>query len=295
MKALFKYAIVLGLGLVAGSYVHGPVSLENVAKLNWLNDIHAIIDKALVPTGLDAAVAPDPVAAALTDEELDYRIAQRIDLLDGWRSFLAAHGSGVYAQSARLEVDRLLAATASAPATATVSNGASPDAKAPSDVVGSAPSSAGGTEVATVTSDEICKRDGDRLERLRISPTSDEAQRFANELGCEKLRPQLLGLMESLGYAFAAPAAATPSHPAASVQAPKRRAAAPPSETRWTAPPRSLPPRRHGNGCAFKSACSWRASSWPPILLALLGDRPKSPNAFRRAPANARPKDWHGR
>jgi hypothetical protein len=66
--------------------------------------------------------------------------------------------------------------------------------------VGSAPPSTG-VEVAALTPDEICKRDGDRLERLRSSPTSDEAARFTNELGCENLRPQLLGLTESLGYA----------------------------------------------------------------------------------------------
>ena len=38
------------------------------------------------------------------------------------------------------------------------------------------------------------------------SPTSDEATRFAKELGCEKLRPQLLGLMESLGLRNSRPA-----------------------------------------------------------------------------------------
>ncbi len=77
--------------------------------------------------------------------------------------------------------------------------------------MGSTPPSPG-TEVATLTPDEICKGDGDRLERLRSSPTSDEAARFANELGCEKLRPQLLGLMESLGYAVSKPPAAEVSN-----------------------------------------------------------------------------------
>ena len=71
-----------------------------------------------------------------------------------------------------------------------------------------------GTKVADLTNDEICKRDGDRLERLRSRPTNDEAARFAGELGCEKLRPQLLGLMESLGYAAPTPAAAELSNDA---------------------------------------------------------------------------------
>ena len=68
------------------------------------------------------------------------------------------------------------------------------------EVEPSAPPSPG-TEVTALAPDEICNRDRDRLERLRSTPTSDEAARFANELGCENLRPQLLGLMERLGNA----------------------------------------------------------------------------------------------
>ena len=37
-------------------------------------------------------------------------------------------------------------------------------------------------EVATHPSDEICKRDEERLGRLSKSPTSDEAMRFLAEL-----------------------------------------------------------------------------------------------------------------
>ena len=77
--------------------------------------------------------------------------------------------------------------------------------------MGSAPPSPG-VEVAALRPDEICKRDGDRLERLRSSPTGDEAARFANELGCERLRPQLLDLMGSLGYAAPTPPAAEASN-----------------------------------------------------------------------------------
>ena len=159
-----------------------------------------------------AGALVDPAAAARVDEDLDYMIAQRRGSVEGWRSFLAAHGSGVHAQSAREEVEKLpLAEKAPTPPGAEVSNGASTDAKAVSEVMGSAPPSPG-VEVAALTPDEICKRDGDRLERLRSSPTSNEAARFANELGCEKLRPQLLGLMGSLGYAAPAPPAAEVSN-----------------------------------------------------------------------------------
>ena len=125
-------------------------------------------------------------------------IARRKGSVEGWRSFLAAHGGGVHAQSAKAEVVNCFPRSNSAPAAAEVSNGSSNDAKTGSEVVGSAPPDPG-TEVAALTPDEICKRDGERLERLRSRPTNDEAARFAGELGCEKLRPQLLGLMESLG------------------------------------------------------------------------------------------------
>ena len=239
MKAFFSYAIVLSLGLAVGFIVKGPLNLEDVATFKWLDEITAILNKAFVPAKPAADVVPiDPAAAALIDEDLDYRIAQRIGSLEGWRSFLAAHGSSTHAQSARAEAQVLAgkapaqaaaevsngapthatdvgevgpsaspspgtevaALAAPAQTAADVSNGASTDAKAVSEVEPSAPPSPG-TEVTALAPDEICNRDRDRLERLRSTPTSDEAARFANELGCENLRPQLLGLMERLGNA----------------------------------------------------------------------------------------------
>jgi hypothetical protein len=335
MKAFFKYAIVLSLGLAVGFIVNGPLNLDDVAKLKWLDQINVIINKAFVPAKSEADVVPiDPAAAALVDEDLDYRIAQRIGSLEGWRSFLAAHGSGAHAQSARAEAQVLAgqapaeaaaevsnsaptdakaaseivpsappfpgtevaALTAPAEAAADVSNSASTDAKAASEVVPSAPPSPG-TEVAALATDEICNRDGDRLERLRGSPASDEAARFANELRCEKLRPQLVALMETFGYAAPAQAAAPPIPPVkdGSALGPKWRATGPPSRMRWTASSRSLQPRRHANGCAFKSACFWRAATLPPILLALIGARPKNSSAFGHTLAHARSNDLRGR
>ena len=67
----------------------------------------------------------------------------------------------------------------------------------------------GGANVGPPTSDETCKHDEDRLVRLRLSPSGEEMQRFASELSCEALRPQLQRLMESLG--LAAPGVSTPS------------------------------------------------------------------------------------
>ena len=73
---------------------------------------------ASAPAKPEAAAAPvDPAGIAGIDEEVDYWAAQKVGSLDGWRSFLAAHGSGVYAQAARAEMQKLLSAEkASAPA-----------------------------------------------------------------------------------------------------------------------------------------------------------------------------------
>jgi hypothetical protein len=58
---------------------------------------------------------------------------------------------------------------------------------------------------------EACRRDGDRLARLRASPSGEETQRFASELGCEALQLQLQRLMESLGLVAPAPPSAANS------------------------------------------------------------------------------------
>ena len=108
MKAFFSYAIVLSLGLAVGVIVKGPLNLEDVANIKWLDEITVILNKASVSAKPAADVLPiDPAAAALIDEELDYRIAQRLASLEGWRSFLAAHGRGAHAQSARAEAQVL--------------------------------------------------------------------------------------------------------------------------------------------------------------------------------------------
>ena len=72
-----------------------------------------------------------------------------------------------------------------------------------------------GSEAATVASDEICRGDEDRLQRLSNSPTSDGVIRLLIELRCEKLRPQLLSLAKRLDdKAPAAPADAAQDAPA---------------------------------------------------------------------------------
>ncbi len=55
------------------------------------------------------------------------------------------------------------------------------------------------TEQKTVAmpQNEVCKRDA-RFADLRISQERDEVIRFERELGCEKLRPRLIRLRESI-------------------------------------------------------------------------------------------------
>jgi hypothetical protein len=56
--------------------------------------------------------------------------------------------------------------------------------------------------------DEICKRDAAQLAHLRINQERDEVTRFERELGCEKLRPQVIRLRESAAQGPSAPDAA---------------------------------------------------------------------------------------
>jgi ABC-type branched-subunit amino acid transport system substrate-binding protein len=101
-----------------------------------------------------------------------------------------------------------LAEKAAPPAVADVLNAAPSGAQAArEDVRPALP--VGRANVGALTSDETCKRDKDRLVRLRLSPSGEEAQRLASELSCEALRPQAQRLMESLG--LVGPAVSAPN------------------------------------------------------------------------------------
>ena len=114
-----KYAFGFALAVaVAVIYAYVPLTGDDIAKLRWLDDINVIVNKSLASAKPEAGVSPvDPIAAANVDEDLDYRIAQRMKSPEGWRSFLAAHPAGPHAQSARAEIDKLVPAkTRPAPA-----------------------------------------------------------------------------------------------------------------------------------------------------------------------------------
>jgi hypothetical protein len=199
MSFIRKYAFVLALA-VAVIYVYAPLSHEDIAKLRWLDDINVIINKWLAPAKQEVRVSPvDPVAAANVDEDLDYRIAQRMKSIEGWRSFLGAHLDSPHAQSARAELDKLVPPEKPlTPVAVQAPNAGPPETETPSEAASSSPSE--GSEVATPAPDEVCGRDEDRLERLSNSRSSDETMRFLTELRCEKLRQQLFRLTEHLDY-----------------------------------------------------------------------------------------------
>ena len=284
---IFKTNAFIVLLVLAVIYVYAPQSRKDSVKLPWLDEI-AFIITSLAPAKPEAGVSPvDPVATAQVAEDLDYRIAQQIGSIEGWRSFLAAHVNGPHVQSARAEVEKLLRAEGPptpaekppGPVAASVSNGEPPATKAASEAVPAQPSE---TEAATLATDEICKRDGALLERLSSNPTIDEAMRFGDELRCEKLRPELFRLTERLDYEAPSVAVAPPVSPSkvASAQIAGQRATQ--IKTRWVVSPRSLQPRRHANRCPARSACSWRSQSLPPILLALFGDKRRNSALFVR-------------
>jgi hypothetical protein len=284
MGRLLKYAFFLALVVGVGCYlVLGPPSLEDIVA---------------PPANPNAAVIPDeptsPASAGSIDEELDYTVAKQLASLSGWRTFLATHPNGAYAQSARAEIARRLGAPAAAPqgapgasglahglsqrlaslgsyaqiatakveqlllpdeapasgnpaiseqtptgeggdrqsaspvssaaesaipATSVVSHDASQETNPADSAERSSAPPAGtdataGTQLAGLAPDETCQRDEARLAQLRSAPSRDEISAFANELGCARLRPQVLSLMESLAPAPSQDAAtATPPGP----------------------------------------------------------------------------------
>jgi hypothetical protein len=50
-----------------------------------------------------------------------------------------------------------------------------------------------------MSADEVCSRDAARLMQLRADPSAEAIARFDRELGCERIRPQLQRLRESMG------------------------------------------------------------------------------------------------
>ena len=258
MSAPFKYAFVLALGLAFGFWIHAPPNLEEIAKLAWLDEINVIINKAVARLKPQAAVfAVDPVGAARVTEELDYRIAQRIGSVEGWRSFLAVHGSGVHAQTATGEVERLLLSEqASAQTTAKVSNETSLGAKAASDPVRPAPLSSG-TEVAALTPESGVGSLGHETPVTAAEVSSSDAKAESEALqpappssGMQIATPPPDENGKRDGYRLMQPRSSRTSDVV--------RASKPTTGTHRTASLLKGRPKGHASACASRAACMWR-------------------------------------
>ena len=83
------------------------------------------------------------------------------------------------------------------------------------------------SEVTSVTSDEACKRDEERLAELQAKPSMKEALRFQDEFSCSRLQPQIIALLES--FSQAPQSAGTPTPDGAPPGATSAREAAPPA------------------------------------------------------------------
>jgi hypothetical protein len=206
MRRLLKYATVLAIAVAIGGYII----------------LASPEDDDIAPIQREAALShrePAPTATPASPESIHEEVAERLALETAKVERLsladkaAAPGnpevSSSTSSNARVATQTPLPASpppqdaASATAAAAVSNDGPQDAKPPTDVAHPAPSAVGtdvaaGTELAALTPDEICHRDGEHLEQFRSHPNSDALVHFANQLGCKKLLPQVASLMKSL-------------------------------------------------------------------------------------------------
>jgi hypothetical protein len=227
MRRLLSYAFVLGLGVAIGAYIALDSSLvdEPTDSVSPSDADATAPETASAAAKSEAAPPATPASAASVDKEIAKRLA--LETAKAERRLLAP-GNREASSSAPSDAGAATGAAdpASSPsggvvpamAAPPVPTDASQDAKSVNDAARpAAPSAetnaAPGAQLAALAPDEICERDEERLAQLRMSPSRGEAERFANELGCEKLRPQVLALVESLTpppAAMDAPDAASP-------------------------------------------------------------------------------------
>jgi Caspase domain len=196
-------------------------------------------DISLVPPAPTPKVDPPPIVVdPNVSAANDYQLAERVGARKAWESFLTLHPTGFYADLARAQLAKLttaqptqspdavkdaMEAKAQADRLAAVKQAADQRAQeeaarqkaqkeaslqprvdvAPAPVaitpapVAIAPAPA--PVAPQLTQAQACKRDADRLARLRADPSAEQVRQFARELGCEDLRPQIQRLAESLG------------------------------------------------------------------------------------------------
>jgi hypothetical protein len=172
-----------------------------------LDAVHVAIAPAEVPnsrssgaSAANEAVPPAPAAEPSPPRETAKDEPANLDVQLEGKPFDTATRRPVEITEPPKRADtreRLPLAEKAAPPAAVPNSGSSGASAANEAVPPALP--VGRAKVGTLTSDKTCKRDEDRLVRLRLSPSGEEAQRLASELSCEALRPQVQRLMESLG------------------------------------------------------------------------------------------------
>ncbi|MGZ8367534.1 MAG: caspase family protein [Rhodoplanes sp.] len=208
---------------------------------------------ALVPPAdpPQAAAAKAGSVDTKYDLQRDYEFAERIGTQEAWESFLQAHSTGYYAGLARAQLAKLgqTGEKALPPVIATRDSRGREDsgaavkktppqqkeqrAKLDTKPAEDARDPAQPSVAPSIVVDP-CKRDQERLARLRANPLPDQVIRLERELACERLRPQVVRLRESVvGDLPAAPdkAAVAPAGPLQGQGAAR-------------APQNALPPRR---------------------------------------------------
>jgi uncharacterized caspase-like protein len=182
--------------------------------------------------GTTVSLVPAPTATpvpvvSMRDQQRDYEIAERVGTVAAFETFLARNTTGFYAELARAQIAKL---------TETAGPGRSEPPRVvsakPADPVDAAAEAlrrrreaerareqaalqTPAAPAAAPTPEVACRRDRERLARLRADPVAEEVLRFERELGCEPLRAQVARLRESVVGAAPAPAlAAQASRPA---------------------------------------------------------------------------------
>lgn len=175
---------------------------------------------------------PLSIADQVAEMRRDYEFAERVATREAWNSFLEAHPKGFFAELARAQLSKFPGAVAKAPPPldVTKSDTRKPAVEPPVAVAArNAPPApkADTPGPASIVDADPCRRDRETLDKLRREPNAEEIGRFMRTLRCEKLRPQLTRLWESVG----APGAPTATAGAAKLlpaQPGPERPAAPP-------------------------------------------------------------------
>jgi hypothetical protein len=234
MSALVKSSIILALAIAIGVYLYLSLNDEDVTSVPPEASVAPVVedlgrsapaaDANAVANGeasntratneADAPATPsaDTRVAAAAPDDVCKGDEERLERL---RSNPSSEEAARFANELSCEKLRpqLLALIEdlgrSAPAADAnaVANGEASNTRATNEADAPATPSAD-TRVAAAAPDDVCKGDEERLERLRSNPSSKEAARFANELSCEKLRPQISRLAESLGFVVPTPISA---------------------------------------------------------------------------------------